>query len=452
MLINPSEGNPYAPSGRTDDLTSLETEARLVSADDVLRAAASDLEGMTPERLRSELDVQVPVNTQILQVSVQDTDPEVARTAAQVLATTYLEERRSRTEAVVQSQSETIKRRISEISAQLRDASTSGDSTAQVQATVTALNSELINLRGQQIGVANTSSYPGRIISPAGPAVAQGRLLPLVYPAVGLAIGLLVGWGLSMALARRRRSSALDVRDVEDAGIPVVATVVGSRRGRGSGADGWDEAVRQVRAEVLDLASPPATVAVTAAGAGEPSGPVSFSLARSLAGVGHSVVLVDAESDTRAQGGGRQQGLTDLLGGPYSDPGPLLQHTGDPRFRLLPPGRTDTRNSEHFVGGRLAPTLDSLRRHGDFVIVSCTDLQTTQGQAVARAADLTLVVVILGQTTRSDLQAAVRKVEGADARVIGALVLSSSPSSRHTMTFGPGGASAPRGHAQERVG
>src|SRR6187551_1793501 len=67
ILVNPSVGNPFVPtpsSVRQDELTSLETEAQVVSSDEVLEVVAAGYPAVTLRQLQRNVQVTIPPNTQ----------------------------------------------------------------------------------------------------------------------------------------------------------------------------------------------------------------------------------------------------------------------------------------------------------------------------------------------------------------------------------------------------
>ena len=105
VLVNPSNGNPYAatPSSvRQEELTSLETEAQVASSVEVLAQVAEDL-SISVDELKADVLVAVPPNTQVLQISFTAADPDVAQRVTNAVATAYLANRDRRADEVNQT-------------------------------------------------------------------------------------------------------------------------------------------------------------------------------------------------------------------------------------------------------------------------------------------------------------------------------------------------------------
>ena len=89
VLVDPAVGNPFAPtpaSVRQEELTSLETEAQVARSAEVLRAVAQQSTDLTTGQLERRVQVSVPPNTQILDISYSASDPVVAQQVATAVA------------------------------------------------------------------------------------------------------------------------------------------------------------------------------------------------------------------------------------------------------------------------------------------------------------------------------------------------------------------------------
>lgn len=434
VLINPVEGNAYAPAGRNDELVSLETEAQIVRSDAVLQLVSERIPGSpAPRLLERRLHVNVPVNTQILDISYDAPDAAVARDTAQAFATAYLEHRLERAQDVTATAIAGIDEQITTVLADLRDATTAsrrGDDNDRAfhSQLAKALNAELINLRAQRTTLAESDAQPGRIISPAALASGAGPARELVPPVSGGAAGLLAGLLLAMVVERRRGRIWAEGA-VEATGVPVLASVRAraARRNGAAGARDLDEAVRRVRAAVLDHSTHGGSVTVACCSklAVEPG--LAAALAASLAAAGKDVILVDADRPVETAGDrwspGAAPGLTDLLAGRHRDAPSLLVDGDNPGVKVLPGGQHPTAASDHFVRDNIAAKLSPLAGECDFLVLRAPSLQSTQGEAIARASSLTVVVVTSGRTRRSELLDAVQRLHGPETRLLGAVLL-----------------------------
>lgn len=134
VLVNPSVGNPFAPtpaSVRQDELTSLETEAQVARSAEVLGTVADrGSGGLTTDQLERRVQVTVPPNTQILQISFSATDPVVARQVVDAVARTYLDNRTRRFEEVNAARIARVEAQTLRVVKDLRDATTAAGKAA----------------------------------------------------------------------------------------------------------------------------------------------------------------------------------------------------------------------------------------------------------------------------------------------------------------------------------
>ena len=97
VLVNPTAGNPFTPtpaSVRQDQETSLATEAQVARSAEVLSAVL--VPGQAVEGLERRVRVNVPANTQILEISFTAGDPVVAQRVVDAVAAAYLANRERR--------------------------------------------------------------------------------------------------------------------------------------------------------------------------------------------------------------------------------------------------------------------------------------------------------------------------------------------------------------------
>ena len=92
ILLTPLDGNPFDPTSRGGQLVNLESEAQSVRSTDVATLARTALgTDLTESELLSSVTVEVPLNTQILDVSYTSGDAETSRTYSQAIWQTYFD-------------------------------------------------------------------------------------------------------------------------------------------------------------------------------------------------------------------------------------------------------------------------------------------------------------------------------------------------------------------------
>jgi succinoglycan biosynthesis transport protein ExoP len=447
VLVNPVEGNAFSPTQEGDSLISLETEAEVVTSDAVTTLVLSRLPAGTPRTtLQDAVRVDIPTNTQILQISSAARTPELARQRAQAYASAYLDFRSRQAAQAAASQQAAIERQIRKARRDLRSAtaaaadSTSDEEVVVERRLVRALTDELVELRASRVELQGSLAPAGRIISPAQtPSQPAGPDRRLVL-AAGLAAGLLLGFMLAL-LREHRADKIYGAADVERLGVPVVATLRRRHR-RPSDRRMAEDQVRHLRALVVAASPVPALLAVSpcARGVAEPG--IAARLSISLGKSGASVVLVDAaeghvdaagSDPTGTLGPMPAAGLSEVLLGDRHDPRDLLV-TVNPHVQVLPRGLRYEEALDRFLPEPLNAVLRPLASHADFVVLRSPSIPEAAGRAGLATVGHVLLVVVTHATTRADVESAVAATRSAGAHLLGAVV--SPPAPRRTTRAG----------------
>jgi succinoglycan biosynthesis transport protein ExoP len=449
VLVNPSVGNPFAPtpaSVRQDEMTSLATEAQVARSAEVLDTVTAQFPGLSTGELQRGLQVTVPPNTQILEISFSTTDSEAAQQVTDVVASAYLDNRGRRFDEVTAERIDRVEvqtlRVVKDLESATGAAQQGTQANRQFQSELaTALRNELVSLRAQRTALENSESPPGAIISPASAPAGAGALDTLVMPVAGALAGLALGCLLALLL-ERLWGVVRSAREVAAAGLPVVASV--PRPGRRAllrrhTTEAFDTTVRRLRAAILDLEPRPDVVAVSAAGKGG-SAAVSEAIAESFAKAGHRVVLVLADEDPRAVGLGMEDGLAQALLHEKLNVMDLLQPSVEPLLSLLPPGRSTDQSRELLAADRVRSVLSPLINAGHLVVIQAPGIDTAEGEAIVGAADWGLIVVTRGRTRPGEVERVTTQVRARGA-VLAAMVVGHrdlKARARRTAGRGPG--------------
>jgi capsular polysaccharide biosynthesis protein len=453
VLVNPVEGNAFAPDDESDALVSLETEAQIVGSDVVTNMARTRLPGPpTTSKLQDGVSVVVPPNTQILQVTARGAGAAVAQRRAQAYALAYLDYRRQQAAQTTVEQLGSVEQQMAEVTTDLEAATAALQSgTAEDQALqqqlVDTFNQELVELQASRVELASAVVQPGRVISsaalPRGPA-GPGEALLVVAAVVA---AMLVG--LALAMGRERRNDRV-YHPADVTGADVLATL--SRR-QGGFADGGapEEVIRHLRLTVIEAVSSPATIVVSCSSHSTEPG-VAARLGDSLRDAGASVVLVDTAGGELDPAGpitdaADAPGVSEVLLGEVADPRSLLMPVGD-GLRVLPAGRRLAKAVDRLLPAQVERLLRPLAAEADYVVVRAPTVLNAGGEAMAAAATATLLVAITGVTRQRDITAAVSVVAKRGGPLLGVVL---SPPVLWTRAPRPGGrrhASRPESSAQ----
>jgi Mrp family chromosome partitioning ATPase len=278
-------------------------------------------------------------------------------------------------------------------------------------------------------------SVVAQIISP--PSLPTEPSRPNLYLIIALGIMVGLGLGIAIAYAWDRLSPRLrDVADVEaQTGLPVLASiptlpastgeriVVGSMQAT-AGAQAYGHLtarllslLQQYDAHILMITSP-------AAGAGKTT--VTLNLALSLAAAGKETVVVSANPHDAAlwvQAGVMQRpGLQELLQ-EEATLGEALHATDIEDLHVVPAGGSSKVALPALNIGRLTDVLDELRQKTEVVLIEAPSVLGAADTAIlAELADLTLLVVDIRRGRRADASAAVRALSHVESRLTGCVV------------------------------
>ncbi|HEX6444176.1 MAG TPA: hypothetical protein VF053_03740 [Streptosporangiales bacterium] len=427
VLITPLDGNPYATTGRGDDLTNLQSEAQLVTADAVEQLARQKMRGAD----RSKVSVELLPNTQVLSISYTAAGTTAARDGAQAFANAYLDYRKQRAQSLLDERSRKLREQERKIQQQIASttkqlAAAPAEQKSLLRQRLSAYNNQLGVIDEQNNDISATPVNPGSVITPARQPAASITGRAAMFGAAGLAVGLFAGMLISLALERSDRRLQ-DTRAVERLGVPVLSTVPSSGglvlltapKSRAG------EAYRRLRAAIVaSVQERPVTLLVTNATPGASATLTSSNLAVALAHAGSATIMVDASfsqtSPSALFGLGHSKGLSDVLMRGV-DPTQLLVHA-DSQLRLLPRGSGAGAAAERFSGPRMRETVNLLREKAEYVVINAPSVHDANAQALCTLADAVLLVVTLGRTTRLDIDQAYTEAERAGATVIGTVV------------------------------
>ncbi|NKZ08811.1 hypothetical protein HGB48_34485, partial [Actinomadura latina] len=432
VLVSPLEGNPYSPDGRGDDLVNLQTEAQLVTTDRVAKIAGQKL-GHEPE---GTVVVDVPPNTQVLNLTYTARSSANARAGAQAFADAYLAYRQQRAQDVVNNQLAKLKAQSDKVQRQLLKtnremAAATGAKRATLQQRVTAYTNQLGVIDEQANDIGSTPISPGQVITPAGAPDGPGQIRTAMFGAGGLAGGIVIG--LAVVLLRERLNQRLrNAEAIEGMGVRTLTTVPAGGPPGDSLAlvaapkSPAGEAYRRLRAAVVATApQTPVALLVTSATPGGSARLASANLAVSLAFAGAKTIMIDAttdDTDVSALFGARPggKGLSDtLLSG--TDPATLLIHT-DSQLRLLPRGPRAAEAAHRFSGPRMREAVKVLRRRSEYLVVNAASLHDADAQALCTFVDAVVLIANQGVTTREELRQAYVEAERAGCTVLGVVL------------------------------
>lgn len=445
VLLNPTVGNPFAPvptAVRQDEVTSLETEAQVVRSAEVLSEVAAGFEGLTRTDIEDGLEVTLPPNTQILEVSYSAENSAVAREVTSAVARGYLANRERRASEVNEERVARVEAQTTTVVEELRAATVAAQQGTSAQRLfqselAAARRNELVSLRAQRSYLESSEAPAGSVISPASVATTTNQLTAPSILAGGALAGLLLG--CLVAVARERSGGQVrSAAEVEAIGLPVLAGVADTgwraRASRTASAAGFDATIRRLRAEILERQDPTEVIAVAPVGPRRTGVAVSEALAESFARAGHRVVLVGTDEPATPSGlEATGPGLGEALAHERLNVLDMLQPSVEPLLCLLPWG-SPSQSRELLAVDRLRTVLAPLLKDGHLVVLQSPAIDTVEGEAVAGAADLGVVVVTASATRARDVERVAARAARMERPALAAVVVdarSSNQRGRH---------------------
>ena len=256
---------------------------------------------------------------------------------------------------------------------------------------------------------------------------------------MNIALGLLVGLAVGIGLAVLR--SVLDTRihslhDIElvtdspmlggitdDPGVSLRPLVVHS-----DPKNPRAESFRSLRTNLqfVNIEGGPRSFVVTSSVPGEGKSTTSANLAIALAETGARVALIDGDlrlprvAEYMGIEGG--VGLTDVLIG-RAELADVLQKWGKNKLFVLPSGRVPPNPSELLGSAAMARTLGTLTAEFDVVLIDAPPLLlVTDAAVLSKLCGGAIMVVASGRTKRNELTSAVKALERAGSRLVGMVI------------------------------
>lgn len=377
----PETSNEYTSLQASRSLA--ETYRQLVRTTPVMDRVVEKLElPYDSTALREKVTTSIVGETQLVEVSVTDNDPEMAALLANTIA--------------------------EEFQVHITD---------QVDPRI-----------GAQVEVADPALVPGSPFEPR----------PMFSLALGLFIGLLLGVGL-VALLEFLDNTVKPERNIHElAHAPLLASIANLPKLQPGGGQvysmtqprsGSAEAIRLLRTN-LEFASASGDInrlVITSASPGEGKSTVAANLGVVMAQGGTKTVVIDADlrkpTQHRIFGVPNDQGLTTLMTHPERSWEEVAKKVALPGLMLIPSGPLPPNPADLVSSERFSELLDQLREEADLVIIDSPPvLSASDSLAIARYTDGVLVVCRANQTRIEALQATASSIHQGGIRLVGVVL------------------------------
>ncbi|MDH6235367.1 polysaccharide biosynthesis tyrosine autokinase [Cryobacterium sp. CG_9.6] len=308
------------------------------------------------------------------------------------------------------------------------------------------LAAQIANSVGQNFSkiVVNQLEKPnGETVSPVKIATIQPAIMPTAPASpnvpLNIALGLLVGLAVGLGLAVLR--SVLDTRihalhDIElVTDSPMLGGITNDPEARlrplvvhSDPKNPRAESFRALRTNLqfVNIEGGPRSFVVTSSVPGEGKSTTSANLAIALAETGARVALIDGDlrlprvAEYMGVEGG--VGLTDVLIG-RAELADVLQKWGKNKLFVLPSGRVPPNPSELLGSAAMVRTLAALTSEFDIVVIDAPPLLlVTDAAVLSKLCGGAIMVVASGRTKRNELASAVKALERAGSRLVGVVI------------------------------
>jgi polysaccharide biosynthesis transport protein len=440
------------PASGPEEL-SLETETEVVLSTAVARMAKDRLGARgTEEDLLEHLSVEVPPDTQVLELTFSAPEPDIARRGAIAFADSYLDFRTTQATDAVLRASEGLQERISQLEGEINTAIVAIAATApgspernSARLQRSLLVSQMTVLRNQLAAVSGVTLDAGQVISrPRLPTSPSSPRYPL-----NLAVGLLFGLfaGATVAFVADRLDDRLRGRSELErvAGVPVLGVIPeiptdedkGSRTASAVAREPngvLPEAYRRLRGaiQVLSREHPIRTILVTSPSEQEGKTTTAANLALAYAHSGRLVILVSADlRRPRAHelfGLENGAGLSQVLEGSEAA-FDVLQDSGVENLEVVASGEVASPPDQLLDPDRVGGMLEELGGSAELVIVDSPPLlAVADALSLAPLVDAVLLVAQDGMTTRMAVAEAREQLDRAGIELIGCVLTRHRPS------------------------
>ncbi len=425
----------------------IDTMAALLVQPPQLDRVASDLHLPPGVNLGEEVTATPHSDTTLIDVTVNDADPNRAALIANTLTKNFVSAVSDKNWQTAHSAGGALQSLMGDLQTQVqRDQEQINSARAAGQDT-TSLERQLASDRGTLADV--TSQYNTFIANQAQnfdsvqvitPAVANpkpvspNKVLAISLGAFG---GLLVGVALTVLLTYLDQGLRTETDVRVKLGLPTLGVVprynaLSRRRRQRKAVEMASEAYRRLRTNLLfsSVDAPLTTVLVTSAKVGEGKTRTAANLAGVIAAAGQRTLLVDADMRRPAQHSLFQRtaaaGLSDMLLVSGRDELPALDQcyrTDHANLWLLPSGTPPPNPSELIASRHTTPLLRALERQYEMTVIDSPPIDlVTDSLSLAGNVSATLLVIEAGRTNARDARQAVERLRSVGANVVGVVL------------------------------
>ncbi len=478
VLVQPVTIDRFEGTQRLDQQVNINNEKQVALSSAVAVLAGRYLRSPAPpDKLLEHVSVDVPANSQILQVHYSDPIPRTAQRGADSFARAYIDYRKAgiahqveTSKVTLAKQVDTLATRVSQLNSILASPDSSTAQKAGASAQKNSYQQRINSLSERIAQFEQLDPTPGQVIQvadlPTSPVSPQKKLDIGVGLFLGLFLGLVVGF------VRDRRDKRLRGREdlAERLDRPVLASIPAlSRYRRRGGGLGWTrrkrsslvtldqpsspaaEAYRTLRTRMARLAAQLDinSIMVVSGNVAEGKSTTAANLAVALAESGRDILLVSA--DLRRPrlheffALPNRSGLADLLADGKvanpSSPGRSKQIAVElwsvaPHLWVILAGPPPTHPSTLMDSDAMREFLKEQRDVFDFIILDCPPaLVVSDSLALAPLVDAVLVVADAKSTDRDSIDQLRDQLEQVGGKIVGSVLNRSADATRSSYYY-----------------
>jgi succinoglycan biosynthesis transport protein ExoP len=478
VLVQPVTINRFEATQRPDQQVNMSNEKQVALSSAVAVLAGKYLPSPAPpDQLIEHASVDVPADSQILQIHYSDPIPRTAQKGADSFARAYVDYRRagiahqvSASKATLQKQIDTLSARVPKLDGILAAPGSTETQKTAAAAQKNAYQQRISSLSEQVAQLEQVDPTPGQVIQaadlPTSPASPQKRLDIGLGLFVGLFLGIVVAFVRDRADKRLRGRSDL----AERLDRPVLASIPVLSRYKRRGRFGWTrrkrsslitldqptspsaEAYRTLRTRMARLAAQLEinSIMVVSGNVAEGKSTTAGNLAVALAESGRDVLLVSA--DLRRPrvheffALPNRSGLADLLAdgtvAKPNQPGGQSKKIAvelwsvAPHLWVILSGPPPTHPSTLMDSDAMREFLKEQRDVFDFIILDCPPaLVVSDSLALAPLVDAVLVVADAKSTDRDSVDQLRDQVEQVGGKIVGSVLNRSADATRSSYYY-----------------
>jgi non-specific protein-tyrosine kinase len=400
--------------------------------------------------LTKQINVQPVANTQLILVSVENTDPQLAARIANELPKVFIEQNDARQSSTYAASRQNLTNQISALDTELQTTQAALDvaknssapgadaERARLDSNLTQLRSSYSNLVQslEQVRLAEAQTVNHVfVVAPAEVPTLPVRPSTLLNTLLAGVVGLMLGLGVAFGLDYLDDTLKTPDDIQQTLGLTTLGTVLrlpAAERNKlllanAQPKSSFAEAFRTLRTNIQYSAvdTPIKTLLITSAGPGEGKSTLASNLAVVMAQAGLRTLLVDADlrrpSVHKIFGLSNQEGLTKALVQDDLGLAGNLRLPDVENLRVLTSGPIPPNPSELLGSHRMAALLESLKQDADLIVIdSPPALAVTDASVLAGKVDGVILVVESGQTRRDMALKAKEQLQQVGAHVLGA--------------------------------